>query len=81
MFVRMRVLDLQLGGLYIIFNRLTVPNVCNVIPQVLNRDAGAKRAAEEDVYRMALGKDISFEEYLNTDKDFNKAMAEKKKGI
>ncbi|KAL3800034.1 hypothetical protein ACHAW5_003682 [Stephanodiscus triporus] len=49
--------------------------------EVLNRDAGEKRAAEEDVYRMALGKDISFEDYLNTDKDFNKAMAEKKKEI
>jgi hypothetical protein len=28
-----------------------------------------------------LGKDISFEDYLKGDKDFNKAMADKKKGI
>ena len=48
---------------------------------VLNKDVDAKRAAEEDVYRMALGKDISFEDYLRGDKDFNKAMADKKKGI
>jgi len=48
---------------------------------VLNKDVDAKRAAEEDVYRMALGKDISFEDYLKEDKDFNKAMADKKKGI
>lgn len=48
---------------------------------VLNKDVDAKRAAEEDVYRMALGKDIRFEDYLRGDKDFNKAMADKKKGI
>mmetsp|Transcript_18196 Transcript_18196/g.39327 ORF Transcript_18196/g.39327 Transcript_18196/m.39327 type:complete len:103 (-) Transcript_18196:214-522(-) len=45
----------------------------------MNKDYEAKRSAEEDVFQMALGKDISFEDYLKKDKDFNKAMDEKRK--
>mmetsp|Transcript_26330 Transcript_26330/g.63183 ORF Transcript_26330/g.63183 Transcript_26330/m.63183 type:complete len:107 (-) Transcript_26330:1334-1654(-) len=45
----------------------------------MNRDQEAKRAAEEDVYRMAMGKDVSFEEYLKKDKDFNQAMEERRR--
>ena len=44
----------------------------------MNKDYESKRAAEEDVYQMALGKDVSFEEYLKQDKDWNKAMADRK---
>ncbi len=47
--------------------------------ETLNVDMVAKRAAEENVFQMALGKGISFEEYLNADKDFAKAMDEKRK--
>ena len=45
----------------------------------MNKDYEAKRAAEEDVYQMALGKDVSFEEYLKRDKDWNNAMEERRK--
>mmetsp|Transcript_29989 Transcript_29989/g.51020 ORF Transcript_29989/g.51020 Transcript_29989/m.51020 type:complete len:106 (+) Transcript_29989:129-446(+) len=45
----------------------------------MNRDYQAKRAAEEDVYQKALGQDVSFEEYLKQDKDFNNAMNERRK--
>lgn len=44
---------------------------------VMNRDYVAKRAAEEDEYQKAMGKDLSFEEYLKQDKDWNKAMDER----
>ena len=45
----------------------------------MNKDYEAKRAAEEDVYQMALGKEMSFEEYLKKDKDFNKAMDDRRR--
>lgn len=45
----------------------------------MNKDYEAKRAAEEDVIQLALGKKESFEEYLNRDKDFNNAMDERRK--
>ena len=45
----------------------------------LNKDMEAKRAAEEDAYQKAMGKDVSWEEYLKRDKDFNKAMEERRK--
>ena len=45
----------------------------------LNKDAAAKRAAEEDAYQKALGKEMSFEDYLKKDKDYNKAMEERKR--
>ena len=45
--------------------------------EVMNRDYEAKRAAEEDVYQMALGRELSFEDYLKQDKDFNKAMRDR----
>ena len=43
----------------------------------MNKDYESKRAAEEDVYQMALKKDVSFEDYLKQDKDWNKAMADR----
>lgn len=46
----------------------------------MNKDYEAKRSAEEDVFQMALGNDVSFEDYLKKDKDFNKAMEDKRKG-
>ena len=45
----------------------------------MNKDAEAKRAAEEDVIQKALGKELSFEEYLKKDKDFNTAMDDRRK--
>lgn len=45
----------------------------------LNKDAAAKRAAEEDAYQKALGKEMSFEDYLKKDKDYNKAMEERRR--
>ncbi len=45
----------------------------------LNKDAAAKRAAEEDAYQKALGKEMSFEDYLKKDKDYNKAMEDRKR--
>mmetsp|Transcript_15256 Transcript_15256/g.27730 ORF Transcript_15256/g.27730 Transcript_15256/m.27730 type:complete len:107 (+) Transcript_15256:134-454(+) len=45
----------------------------------MNKDIGAKRAAEEDVYQKALGTEISFEEYLKKDKDYSNAMEERRK--
>lgn len=46
---------------------------------VMNKDMAAKRAAEENAYQKALGKGISFEDYLKQDKDFNKATEERRK--
>lgn len=46
---------------------------------VLNKDVAAKRKAEEDVFQMALGKEMSFEDYLKKDKDFNKAMEDRRR--
>lgn len=45
----------------------------------LNKDFDVKRRAEEDAYQKALGKDVSFEEYLEKDKDYIKAMNERNK--
>lgn len=45
----------------------------------LNKDVEAKRAEEEDVFQMAVGRNISFEDYLKSDKDFNKAMEERRR--
>eukprot|EP00984_Skeletonema_dohrnii_P015139 scaffold6485_cov116-Skeletonema_dohrnii-CCMP3373.AAC.9 len=45
----------------------------------LNKDAAEKRAAEEDAYQKALGKEMSFEDYLKKDKDFNKAMEDRRR--
>lgn len=45
----------------------------------LNRGAEARRKAEEDAMQAALGKQESWEEYLKRDKDFNKAMEERRK--
>ena len=42
--------------------------------EVIYKDADSKRAREEEVFQMALGKEISFEDYLMKDKDFRKAM-------
>ncbi len=47
--------------------------------EILNKDMVSKRAAEENVYQMAMGKEISFEEYLKADKEFVKAMEERRK--
>ena len=47
--------------------------------EILNQDMVTKRAAEEDVFQMAMGKETSFEEYLNADKDYVKAMEERRK--
>lgn len=47
--------------------------------EILNKDMVEKRAAEEDVYQMAMGKTTSFEDYLKMDKDFVKAMEERRK--
>ena len=47
--------------------------------EILNKDMVSKRAAEENVYQMAMGKEVSFEEYLNADKEFVKAMEERRK--
>ena len=44
----------------------------------MNKDAEAKRAAEDDVIQKALGKDLSFEEYLKKDKDLNEAMNDRR---
>lgn len=49
--------------------------------EIINKDVEVKRAKEEEVYQMALGKDVSFEDYLKADKDFNKAMEGRKKAI
>jgi len=43
----------------------------------LNKDVEQKRKMEEDVYQKALGKDISFDEYLKNDKDYIRAMNER----
>ena len=43
----------------------------------LNKDVEQKRQMEEDAYQKALGKDISFEEYLKQDKDYIRAMNER----
>lgn len=45
--------------------------------KVLNKDVEQKRQMEEDAYQQALGKDISFEEYLKQDKDYIRAMNER----
>jgi len=47
--------------------------------EILNKDMVTKRTAEENVYQMAMGKEVSFEEYLNADKEFVKAMEERRK--
>ncbi len=47
--------------------------------EILNKDMVTKRAAEEDVFQRAMGKCTSFEEYLNADKDYVKAMEERRK--
>mmetsp|Transcript_7915 Transcript_7915/g.18490 ORF Transcript_7915/g.18490 Transcript_7915/m.18490 type:complete len:102 (-) Transcript_7915:232-537(-) len=39
----------------------------------MNKDYEAKRAAEDDVFRKAMGKEMSFEEYLQQDKDYQAA--------
>lgn len=46
---------------------------------VMNKEVEARRAVEEDVYRKAMGKDVSFEEYLKRDKDFNNAVDERRR--
>ncbi|KAL9186988.1 hypothetical protein ACHAXT_010708 [Thalassiosira profunda] len=43
----------------------------------MNKDAEAKRVAEEKAYQKALGKDVSFEEYLKQDKEWNRAREER----
>mmetsp|Transcript_21404 Transcript_21404/g.46390 ORF Transcript_21404/g.46390 Transcript_21404/m.46390 type:complete len:110 (-) Transcript_21404:149-478(-) len=45
----------------------------------LNKDVEQKRKAEEDVFQMAVGKDVSFEEYLKGDKDYVRAMEERRR--
>jgi COX assembly protein 2 len=45
--------------------------------KVLNKDIEQKRQMEENAYQQALGKDISFEEYLKQDKDYIRATNEK----
>lgn len=47
--------------------------------EILNKDMVTKRTAEENVYQIAMGKEVSFEEYLNADKEFVKAMEERRK--
>lgn len=44
----------------------------------MNKDVEAKRAAEELEIQRGLGKELSFEDYLKKDKDFNKAMEDRK---
>ena len=39
----------------------------------MNKDYDAKRAAEDDVFQKAMGKEMSFEEYLKQDKDYQAA--------
>ena len=42
-------------------------------------DVEEKRRAEEDAYQSALGREVSWEEYLSRDKDYLKAMSERNK--
>ena len=44
----------------------------------MNKDVEEKRAAEEVEIQRGLGKELSFEDYLKKDKDFNKAMEDRK---
>ena len=37
------------------------------------------RQREENVYQQAMGKDVSFEEYLKGDRDYQKAMGDRRK--
>ncbi|KAL7534359.1 hypothetical protein ACHAXR_005817 [Thalassiosira sp. AJA248-18] len=45
----------------------------------MNTNVEEKRAAEEKAYQMATGKQLSFEEYLKQDKDWNNAMEERRR--
>lgn len=45
--------------------------------KVLNKDVEQKRQIEENAYQQALGKDISFDEYLRQDKDYIRATNRK----
>ncbi|KAL7546546.1 hypothetical protein ACHAWF_009875 [Thalassiosira exigua] len=47
--------------------------------EVIFKDAEAKRAAEERAYQAATGKQLTFEEYLKQDKDWNKAVEERRR--
>mmetsp|Transcript_28047 Transcript_28047/g.60251 ORF Transcript_28047/g.60251 Transcript_28047/m.60251 type:complete len:120 (+) Transcript_28047:230-589(+) len=46
--------------------------------EVINKDVATRRALEGDVYQKAMGKEVSFEDYLKQDKDFNNAMEERR---
>mmetsp|Transcript_11200 Transcript_11200/g.23613 ORF Transcript_11200/g.23613 Transcript_11200/m.23613 type:complete len:108 (-) Transcript_11200:515-838(-) len=42
----------------------------------MNKDVEKRRQLEEDAYQKALGKDVSFEEYLKGDREYQRAVEE-----
>ena len=54
-------------------------NEKRLLLEEMNANVEVHRGAEEDVYRKAMGKEGSFEDYLKRDKDFNEAVDERKK--
>uniref|UniRef100_A0A6V2BJG5 COX assembly mitochondrial protein n=1 Tax=Ditylum brightwellii TaxID=49249 RepID=A0A6V2BJG5_9STRA len=42
----------------------------------MNKDFEARRQREENAFRDAVGRDVSFEEYLEQDPEYKKAMSE-----